>query len=147
MDENLLQMNQVRSEDELAVVNISSTEIGALSKETAERILKTKDTDYIHQLMYVPIEKKEDLNWLIQSVGAALDDDDEDEDDAALEFADLLYFFVIPLYEEYIVRDHHLYEYLEDLLVRLASRAHSDIHALVDVMRDDLTEMNIKKSL
>ncbi|WP_342503097.1 hypothetical protein [Bacillus sp. FSL K6-1000] len=145
MDQNLLQMNLVRSEGELTVVNISSTEIGALSKETAERILQTKDTDYIHQLMYVPIEKKEDLNWLIQSVGEALDD--EDEDDAALEFADLLYFFVIPLYEEYIMRDRHLYEYLEDLLVRLASRAHSDIHALVDVMRDDLTEMNIKKSL
>ncbi|WGD97847.1 hypothetical protein [Bacillus safensis] len=145
MDQNLLQMNQVRSEDGLAVVNISSTEIGALSKETAERILQAKDTDYIHQLMYVPIEKKEDLNWLIQIVGEALDD--EDEDDAALEFADLLYFFVIPLYEEYIMRDRHLYEYLEDLLVRLASRAHSDIHALVDVMRDDLTEMNIKKSL
>ncbi|MCY1119831.1 hypothetical protein OWO30_15900 [Bacillus safensis] len=145
MDQNLLQMNQVRSEDELKVVNISSTEIGALSKETAERILQAKDTDYIHQLMYVPIEKKEDLNWLIQSVGEALDD--EDEDDAALEFADLLYFFVIPLYEEYIMRDHHLYECLEDLLVRLASRAHSDIHALVNVMRDDLTEMNMKKSL
>ncbi|MEH7731243.1 hypothetical protein M5E03_03330 [Bacillus safensis] len=145
MDQNLLQMNQVRSEDELAVVNISSTEIGALSKETAERILQAKDTDYIHQLMYVPIEKKEDLNWLIQSVREALDD--EDEDDAALEFADLLYFFVIPLYEEYIMRDHHLYECLEDLLERLASRAHSDIHALVNVMRDDLTEMNMKKSL
>ncbi|WP_231730862.1 hypothetical protein [Bacillus sp. AM 13(2015)] len=98
MDQNLLQMDQVRSEDELAVVNISSTEIGALSKETAERILQTQDTDYIHQLMYVPIEKKEDLNWLIQSVGEALDD--ENEDDAALEFADLLYFFVIPLYED-----------------------------------------------
>ncbi|QRF32885.1 hypothetical protein [Bacillus safensis] len=145
MEQNLLQMNQVRSEDELAVVNISSTEIGALSKETAEQILQTKGTDYIHQLMYVPIEKKEDLIWLIQSVGEALDD--ETGDDVALEFADLLYFFVIPLYEEYIMSDHHLYEYLEDLLVRLASRAHSDIHSLVDVMRDDLTEMNIKKSL
>ncbi|MFB8733411.1 hypothetical protein ACEQPO_04215 [Bacillus sp. SL00103] len=32
MDQNFLQMNQVRLEDELAVVNISSTEIGALSK-------------------------------------------------------------------------------------------------------------------
>jgi len=138
MDQNLLQMDQVRSEDELAVVNISSTEIGALSKETAERILQTKDTDDIHQLMYVPIEKKADLNWLIQSVGQALDD--EAEDDAALEFADLFYFFVIPFYKKYIVRDHHLYECVEDLLVRLASRTHSDIHTLVDAMRDDLTE-------
>ncbi|MEH7652139.1 hypothetical protein [Bacillus safensis] len=143
MDENLLQMNQVRSEDELAVVNISSTEIGALSKETAERILQMKDTDYIHQLMYVPIEKKEDLNWLIQSVGEALDDND----DAALELADLLCFFVIPFYKEYIVMDHHLYECIDDLLIRLASRAHSDILTLVDVMRDDLTGMNMKKSL
>ncbi|GLF91614.1 hypothetical protein Saga11_28730 [Bacillus safensis] len=138
MDQNLLQMDQVRSEDELAVVNISSAEIGALSKETAEQILQRKDTDHIHQLMYVPIEKKADLNWLIQSVGQALDD--EAEDDAALEFADLLYFFVIPFYKEYIVRDHHLYECVEDLLVRLASRTHSDIRALVDAMRDDLTE-------
>ncbi|MCM2991234.1 hypothetical protein M3580_18750 [Bacillus safensis] len=143
MDQNLLQMNQVRSEDELAVVNISSTEIGALSKETAERILQMKDTDYIHQLMYVPIEKKEDLNWLIQSVGEALDDND----DAALELADLLYFFVIPFYKEYIVMDHHLYECIDGLLVRLASRAHPDILTLVDVMRDDLTGMNMKKSL
>lgn len=138
MDQNLLQMDQVRSEDELEVVNISSTEIGALSKETAERILQRKDTDDIHQLMYVPIEKKADLNWWIQSVGQALDD--EAEDDAALEFADLLYFFVIPFYKEYIVRDHHLYECVEDLLVRLASRTHSDIHTLVDATRDNLTE-------
>ena len=78
MDQNLLQMNQVRSEDELAVVNISSTEIGALSKEAAERILQMKDTDNIHQLMYVPIEKKADLNWLIQCVGQALEVEDND---------------------------------------------------------------------
>ncbi|MFP3325973.1 hypothetical protein R0K05_23255, partial [Planococcus sp. SIMBA_160] len=82
--------------------NISSTEIGALSKEAAERILQTKDTDDIHLLMYVPIEKKADLNWLIESVGQALGD--EDEDNVALEFADLLYFFIIPFYKEYIVR-------------------------------------------
>ncbi|MFX0571854.1 hypothetical protein [Bacillus pumilus] len=136
MDQNLLQMNQVRSEDELAVVNISSTEIGALSKEAAERILQTNDTDNIHQLMYVPIEKKADLNWLIQSVGQALED--EDDDNVALELADLLYFFVIPFYKEYILREHHLYECIDDLLVRLASWAHSDIHTLVDAMRDDL---------
>ncbi|MCC9090190.1 MULTISPECIES: hypothetical protein [Bacillus] len=138
MDQNVLQMNQERSEDELAVVNISSTEIGALSKEAAERILQTKDTDDIHLLMYVPIEKKADLNWLIESVGQALGD--EDEDNVALEFADLLYFFIIPFYKEYIVREHHLYECIDDLLVRLASRAHSDIQTLVDAMRDDLTE-------
>ncbi|MFP3419897.1 hypothetical protein R0K30_10285 [Bacillus sp. SIMBA_154] len=138
MDQNVLQMNQERSEDELAVVNISSTEIGALSKEAAERILQTKDTDDIHLLMYVPIEKKTDLNWLIESVGQALGD--EDEDNVALEFADLLYFFIIPFYKEYIVREHHLYECIDDLLVRLASRAHSDIQTLVDAMRDDLTE-------
>ncbi|MFJ6206605.1 hypothetical protein [Bacillus pumilus] len=138
MDQNLLQMNQVRSEDELAVVNISSTEIGALSKEAAERILQTKDTDDIHLLMYVPIEKKADLIWLIESVGQVLED--EDEDNVALEFADLLYFFVIPFYKEYILREHHLYECMDDLLVRLASRTHSDIHTLVDAMRDDLTE-------
>ncbi|MCK6164851.1 hypothetical protein KZX64_16135 [Bacillus pumilus] len=138
MDQNLLQMNRVRSEDELAVVNISSTEIGALSKEAAERILQTKDTDIIHQLMYVPIEKKADLHWLIQSVGQALED--EDDDNVALELADLLYFFVIPFYKEYILREHHLYECIDDLLVRLASRTHSDIHTLVDAMRDDLTE-------
>lgn len=136
MDQNVLQMNQERSEDELAVVNISSTEIGALSKEAAERILQTKDTDDIHLLMYVPIEKKTDLNWLIESVGQALGD--EDEDNVALEFADLLYFFIIPFYKEYIVREHHLYECIDDLLVRLASRAHSDIQTLVDAMRDDL---------
>ncbi|MED1749631.1 MAG: hypothetical protein ACQEUO_11095 [Bacillota bacterium] len=138
MDQNVLQMNQERSEDELAVVNISSTEIGALSKEAAERILQTKDTDDIHLLMYVPIAKKADLNWLIESVGQALGD--EDEDNVALEFADLLYFFIIPFYKEYIVREHHLYECIDDLLVRLASRAHSDIQTLVDAMRDDLTE-------
>nr|MDF9459776.1 hypothetical protein [Bacillus pumilus] len=138
MDQNLPQMNQVRSEDELAVVNISSTEIGALSKEAAERILQNKDTDDIHLLMYVPIEKKADLIWLIESVGQALED--EDEDNVALEFADLLYFFVIPFYKEYILREHHLYECIDDLLVRLASRTHSDIHTLVDAMRDDLTE-------
>ncbi|MFX0564343.1 hypothetical protein [Bacillus sp. MZGC1] len=138
MDQNLLQMNQVRSEDELAVVNISSTEIGALSKEAAKRILQTKDTDDIHLLMYVPIEKKADLIWLIESVGQALED--EDEDNVALEFADLLYFFVIPFYKEYILREHHLYECIDDLLVLLASRTHSDIHTLVDAMRDDLTE-------
>lgn len=138
MDQNLMQMNQLRSEDELVIVNISSTEIGALSKEAAERILQTKDTDNIHQLMYVPIEKKADLNWLIQSVGKALED--EDEDNVALEFADLLYFFVIPFYKEYILREQHLYECIDDLLVRLASWAHSDIHTLVDAMRDNLTE-------
>ncbi|WP_368197911.1 hypothetical protein AB3G27_03045 [Bacillus pumilus] len=137
MDQNLLQMNQVRSEDELAVVNISSTEIGALSKEAAERILQMKDTDHIHQLMYVPIEKKADLHWLIQRVGQALEV--EDNDIVALELVDLLYFFVIPFYKEYILREHHLYECIDDLLVRLASWAHSDIHTLVDAMRDDLS--------
>ncbi|MGX9292887.1 hypothetical protein ACSLGF_17160 [Bacillus sp. A015] len=145
MGQNVLQMNQERSEDELAVLNISSKDIGALSKETAERILQTKDTDEIHQLMYVPIERKADLNWLIQSVGQALDD--EAEDDVALEFADLLYFFVIPFYGEYILRDHHLYECIDDLLVRLASRAHSDIDTLIDMMREDLNGMNNKRSL
>ncbi|MBQ4816979.1 hypothetical protein QPL77_02985 [Bacillus pumilus] len=136
MDQNLLQMNQVRSEDELAVVNISSTEIGALSKEAAERILQTKDTDHIHQIMYVPIERKADLHWLIQRIGQALEV--EDNDIVALELADLLYFFVIPFYKEYILRERHLYECIDDLLARLASWAHSDIHTLVDAMRDDL---------
>ncbi|MDR0125952.1 hypothetical protein [Bacillus zhangzhouensis] len=145
MDQNVLQINQEASENKLAVLNISSKDIGALSKEVAERILQTKDTDYIHQVMYVPIEKKEDLDWLIQCVGEALDD--EDEDDVTLEFADLLYFFVIPFYGEYILRDRHLYEYIDHLLVRLASRAHSDIQTLVDAMRDDLTEVNIEKIL
>ncbi len=136
MDQNLLQMNQVRSEDELAVVNISSTEIGALSKEAAERILQTKDTDHIYQIMYVPIEKKADLHWLIQRIGQALEV--EDNDIVALELADLLYFFVIPFYKEYILMERHLYECIDDLLARLASWAHSDIHTLVDAMRDDL---------
>ncbi len=136
MDQNLLQMNQVRSEDELDVVNISSTDIGALSKEAAERILQTKDTDIIHQLMYVPIEKKADLHWLIQRIGQALED--EDDDIVALELADLLYFFVIPFYKEFILRESRLYECIDDLLVRLASWAHSDIHTLVEAIRDDL---------
>ncbi|PCK22862.1 hypothetical protein CEY02_02825 [Bacillus pumilus] len=136
MDQKVLQMNQESTENELEVLNISSKDIGALSKEIAERILQTKDTDDIHQVMYVPIEKKEDLDWLIQCVGEALDD--EDEDDVALEIADLLYFFVIPFYGEYILRDCHLYEYIDHLLVRLASRAHSDIDTLIDMMREDL---------
>lgn len=145
MDQNVLQMDQDRSENELAVLNISSKEIGALSKEAAEQLLQTKDTDCIHQLMYVPIEKKEDVDWLIQCVGEALED--EDEDDVALEFADLLYFFVIPFYGEYILRDRHLYEYIDHLLVRLASRSHSGIDTLIHIMREDLNGMNNKRNL
>ncbi|EMI14851.1 hypothetical protein [Bacillus altitudinis] len=138
MDQNVLQMDQDRSENEFAVLNISSKEIGALSKGVAEQILQTGDTDRIHQLMYVPIEKKEDLNWLIQCVGEALKD--EVCDDVALEVADLLYFFVIPYYGEYMLKGRHLYEDIDHLLVRLASRAHSDIDTLIDIIREDLNE-------
>ncbi|WP_349925377.1 hypothetical protein ABNP43_03120 [Bacillus altitudinis] len=138
MDQSVLQMDQDRSENELAVLNISSKEIGALSKGVAEQILQTEDTDRIHQLMYVPIEKKEDLNWLIQCVGEALKD--EVCDDVALEIADLLYFFVIPYYGEYMLKGRHLYEDIDHLLVRLASRAHSDIDTLIDIIREDLNE-------
>ncbi|MBV5114186.1 hypothetical protein KN772_16195 [Bacillus altitudinis] len=138
MDQNVLQMGQDRSENEFAVLNISSKEIGALSKGVAEQILQTGDTDRIHQLMYVPIEKKEDLNWLIQCVGEALKN--EVGDDVALEVADLLYFFVIPYYGKYMLKDRHLYEDIDHLLVRLASRAHSDIDTLIDIIREDLNE-------
>ncbi|MFS8303296.1 hypothetical protein [Bacillus altitudinis] len=138
MDQYVLQMDQDRSENEFAVLNISSKEIGALSKGVAEQILQTGDTDRIHQLMYVPIEKKEDLNWLIQCVGEALKN--EVGDDVALEVADLLYFFVIPYYGEYMLKDRHLYEDIDHLLVRLASRAHSDIDTLIDIIREDLNE-------
>ncbi|MEH7553694.1 hypothetical protein [Bacillus altitudinis] len=138
MDQYVLQMDQDRSENEFAVLNISSKEIGALSKGAAEQILQTGDTDRIHQLMYVPIEKKEDLNWLIQCVGEALKN--EVGDDVALEVADLLYFFVIPYYGKYMLKDHHLYEYIDHLLVRLASRTHSDIDTLIDIIREDLNE-------
>lgn len=145
MGQNVLQMNRVSKENELGVLNISSKDIGALSKEVAERILQTRDTDYIHQVMYVPIEKEEDLDWLIQCVGEALDDNDED--DVALELADLLYFFVIPFYEENISRHRHLYEPIENMLERLASRDHSEINTLIDEMKEDLDVMNNKKSL
>ena len=37
MDQNVLQMDQDRSENEFAVLNISSKEIGALSKEQRSR--------------------------------------------------------------------------------------------------------------
>ncbi|MDM5297076.1 hypothetical protein QUF51_02730 [Bacillus pumilus] len=143
MDQKVLQVNG--ETNELAVLNISSKDIGALSKEVAERILRTKDTDYIHQVMYVPIEKKEDLEWLIRCVGQALGD--QDKDDVALEIADLLYFFVIPFYEEDLLSDRHLYEQIGDVMERLASRNHSDINTLIHEMKEDLAVVNKIKSL
>ncbi|OLP64744.1 hypothetical protein BACPU_23340 [Bacillus pumilus] len=143
MDQKVLQV--YGETNELAVLNISSKDIGALSKEVAERILRTKDTDYIHQVMYVPIEKKEDLEWLIRCVGQALGD--EDEDDVALEIADLLYFFVIPFYEEDLLSDRHLYEQIGDVMERLASRNHSEINTLIHEMKEDLAVVNKIKSL
>ncbi len=39
-----------------------------------------------------------------------------------------------------MLKDRHLYEDIDHLLVRLASRAHSDIDTLIDIIREDLNE-------
>ncbi|MEW4104656.1 hypothetical protein Q0N76_18200 [Bacillus altitudinis] len=143
MDQKVLQVNQ--EESALSELNIYPNDIGAVSKEVAERILHTKETDYIHHVMYVPIEKKEDLDWLIRSVGAALDDGDEDE--FALEIADLLYSFVLPFYARDISGDRHLHAQIMEIIERLAWRGHSDIQTLIHDMNIELAVSCNKKSL
>ncbi|MFB8733412.1 hypothetical protein ACEQPO_04220 [Bacillus sp. SL00103] len=110
--------------------------MGRCQREAAERIFTNEGYGLYSSNHVCSGEKKADLHWLIQRVGQALED--EDNDIVALELADLLYFFVIPFYKEYILREHHLYECIDDLLVRLASWAHSDIHTGRCDVRDDL---------
>ncbi|MFS0655478.1 hypothetical protein [Bacillus sp. 179-C3.3 HS] len=146
MDQKVLQVNQEESaESALSELNISPNDLGAVSKEVAERILHTKDTNYIHQVMYVPIEKKEDLEWLIRCVGEALADGDGDE--FVLEIADLLYSFVLPFYAYDILGDHHLHAQTMGIIERLALRDHSDIQTLIHDMKIELAVSSNKKSL
>ncbi|MGE6626793.1 hypothetical protein [Bacillus pumilus] len=123
-------------------LNISSNAIGALSKESAERILKRKDTNEIHQLMYVPIENYDDLKWLIQSIHQIIMD--EKDVHVVLELADLLYFFVVPFYKKELVSRGELSYLMNDMLFILDLWTNQDLIELVDAIQFELKRVERK---
>lgn len=62
MDGSLIKMVNREDQHEFSFLNISSNTVGALSKEFAERILKERKVDEIHQLMYVLLKIMKTLN-------------------------------------------------------------------------------------
>lgn len=127
---------------EFLFLNISSNTVGALSKESAERILSGRDTDEIHQLMYVPIENHEDLKWLIHSLHKAIMD--EKDVRVVLELADLLYFFVVPAYKEELMSQEDLSHMVNDILFMLDHWTDENIIELVDAIQYELQRVERK---
>ncbi|PRS71441.1 hypothetical protein C6Y04_18675 [Bacillus sp. GBSW2] len=137
-------VNRFNREDhhESLFLNIPSNAIGALSKESAERILKKKDTNEIHQLMYVPIENSDDLKWLIHSLHKIIMD--EKDVQVVLELADLLYFFVVPFYKEELVSQGELSCLMNDMLFILDLWTNQEVIELVEVIQLELKRVERK---
>ncbi|AVM22858.1 hypothetical protein [Bacillus pumilus] len=123
-------------------LNISSNAIGALSKESAERILKRRDTNEIHQLMYVPIENDNDLKWLVHSLHQIIMN--EKDVHVVLELADLLYFFIVPFYKEELVSRGELSYMMNDILFILDLWTNQDLIELVDAIQFELKRVERK---
>ncbi|MFJ5965829.1 MULTISPECIES: hypothetical protein [unclassified Bacillus (in: firmicutes)] len=135
MDDTLVKTVKREGHHEFLFINISSKTIGALSKESAEHILKIRDTDYIHQLMYVPIENDDDLKWFIQSLHKAIIK--ENDFSVVLELADLLYFFVVPFYKEKFKSHEGLSQLMNDMIFFLELWKDQEIIELVDAIQYD----------
>ncbi|UYO36123.1 hypothetical protein NF868_02655 [Bacillus zhangzhouensis] len=142
MDGSSIKMFNREGQHEFLFLNISSNTIGALSKESAERILRGRNIDEIHQLMYVPIENHEDLKWLIHSLYKAIVD--EKDVRVALELADLLYFFVVPAYKEELMGQKDMSHMVNDILFMLDLWTDENIIELVDAIQYELQRVDRK---
>ncbi|WP_338527746.1 hypothetical protein V6Z54_04375 [Bacillus sp. MAG717A] len=142
MDGSSIKTVNREDQHEFLFLNISSNTIGALSKESAERILKVRNIDQIHQLMYVPIENHEDLKWLIHSLHKAIMD--EKDVRVALELADLLYFFVVPAYKEELMSREDLSQMVSDILFMLDLWTDENIIELVVAIQYELQKVERK---
>ncbi|MFI8626306.1 hypothetical protein ACIGEH_18865 [Bacillus altitudinis] len=142
MDGSSIKMVNREDQHEFSFLNISSNTVGALSKEFAERILKERKVDEIHQLMYVPIENHEDLKWLIYSLHKAIMD--EKDVSVVLELADLLYFFIVPAYKEELMCKEDLSHMMDDILFILDLWTDENIIELVNSIQYDLQRVERK---
>ncbi|KEP26993.1 hypothetical protein [Bacillus zhangzhouensis] len=142
MDGSSIKTVNREDQHEFLFLNISSNTIGALSKESAEKILKIKDTNEIHQLMYVPIENLGDLKWLIQSLHKAIME--EKDVRVVLELVDLLYFFVVPFYKEKLMSHEGLSQLMNDMLFILDLWTDQEIIELVDAIQFELKRVEKK---
>lgn len=136
MDGSSIKTVNREDQHEFLFLNISSNTVGALSKESAERILRGRDTDEIHQLMYVPIENYEDLKWLIHTLHKAIMD--EKDVRVVLELADVLYFFVVPAYKEELMSKKDLSHMVNDILFMLDLWTDENIIELVNSIQYEL---------
>lgn len=136
MDGSSIKTVNREDQHEFLFLNISSNTVGALSKESAERILRGRDTDEIHQLMYVPIENYEDLKWLIHTLHKAIMD--EKDVRVVLELADLLYFFVVPAYKEELMSKKDLSHMVNDILFMLDLWTDENIIELINSIQYEL---------
>ncbi|MGE6631578.1 hypothetical protein [Bacillus sp. NPDC077027] len=142
MDQMLLNTGQKRFQTRAGTIkdfgewNISPNDIGALSKETVERILQERNTDQIHQIMYVPLKNTKDLAWLIHSVRDVLKEEKDEE--VALELADVLYFFVVPHYKKTIVANESVSQDVDIIFSILTKWEHPGIDELVEDMKEVL---------